>query len=101
MSEIKNKISTPRTTRAQAIVFCQPATLELIKGKKIPKGDVLEFARAAGFLGAKNTANLIPHCHPIGINSLKFDFEFLTEENYNRYFSLASFRPGIVLLSEA
>jgi len=101
MRDISNKTTTLRTARAQAIVFCQPTTIQLIKERKIPKGDVLEFARAAGYFGAKNTANLIPHCHPIGIDSLRFDFEFLTEENYKQYTMLSLFRSGIVILAEA
>lgn len=100
MQDISNKPSTLRTARAQAIVFCQSETVRLIKEQKIPKGDVLEFARAAGYFGAKNTANLIPHCHPIGIDSLKFDFKFLTEENYSQYARHTPFRSGIVILAE-
>jgi len=101
MRDVSNKPSTLRTARAQAVVFCQTKTLELIKEKNIPKGDVFEFARAAGFFGAKNTASLIPHCHPIGIDSLRFDFEFLTENNFFNYAGTGSFRSGIIILSEA
>ncbi|MFO7448093.1 MAG: bifunctional molybdenum cofactor biosynthesis protein MoaC/MoaB [Ignavibacteriaceae bacterium] len=101
MRDITDKIITLRTAKAQAIVFCKAATLELIKEKKIPKGDILEFARAAGYFGAKKTADLIPHCHPIGIDSLEFTFDFLTESNYLHYTASSSFRSGIVVLCEA
>ena len=77
MRDISNKIITLRSAKAQAVLFCQIDTLGKIKDKKIPKGDVFEFARAAGYLGAKNTANFIPHCHPIGIDSLNINFEFI------------------------
>ena len=99
--DITYKTTTLRTAKAQAIVFCKRETVERIIAQKIPKGDVLEFARAAGYLGAKNTANLIPHCHPISIDSFKFDFEFLTEENFKQFVSSSPFRSGIVILSEA
>lgn len=106
--DITNKTTTLRTAKAQAIIFCKEETLELVKTKKIPKGDVLEFARAAGYFGAKNTAHLIPHCHPISFDSLKFDFEFLTEENYrstsrvfDQFTSQPSYRAGIVVICEA
>ncbi len=101
MRDITDKQSTLRTASAQAIVYCTSATLELISKKKIPKGDVFEFARAAGLLGAKNTAHLIPHCHPIGIDSMHFDFEFLTQENYARSTGGTMFRPGIVVTAAA
>ena len=97
MRDITDKQSTLRTASAQAIVYCSSATLDLIREKKIPKGDVFEFARAAGFLGAKNTAHLIPHCHPIGIDSLHFDFKFLTPENFAGCTGGTSFRSGIAI----
>ena len=99
--DISNKINTLRTAKAQALVFCNQSSVEMIKEKKIPKGDVFEFARAAGFLGAKNTSNLIPHCHPIGIDSFKIDFEYLDEKNFKQYTTLDQFKPGIVILTEA
>ena len=101
MRDISNKPTTLRTAKAQAVVFCSRATIELIREKKIPKGDVFEFARAAGYLGAKNTPHLIPHCHPITIDSLKFDFNILTNDNFTRYTSLQEFRPGIAIVGEA
>jgi molybdenum cofactor biosynthesis protein MoaC len=42
-------------------------TIEAIKNKKIPKGDVFEFARAAGLLAVKKTSDVIPDCHPLPI----------------------------------
>jgi molybdenum cofactor biosynthesis protein MoaC len=101
MRDITNKPTTLRTATAQAIVFCNSATVELVKESKIPKGDVFEFARAAGYLGAKNTALLIPHCHPIRIDAFQFDFVFLTKENYRKITADKTFRPGIVITGEA
>jgi molybdenum cofactor biosynthesis enzyme len=39
----------------------------LIKNKKVPKGDVFEFSRAAGLLGIKKTSDVIPDCHPLPV----------------------------------
>lgn len=100
MLDITGKASTLRIAKAQAIIFCQLSTIDLIKERKIPKGDIFEFARAAGFFGAKNTSNLIPHCHPVAIDSLSFEFEFLTQENYQKYLT-DTFRSGIVVICEA
>ena len=101
MRDVSNKPTTLRAATAQAIVFCAAATVALVKEKKIPKGDVFEFARAAGYLGAKNTALLIPHCHPIRIDAFQFEFDFLTKENYRQFTSQEQFRSGIVITGEA
>ena len=45
-------------------VVMQPETLKLIESNDIEKGDVLGVARIAGIMAAKNTAQLIPLCHP-------------------------------------
>ena len=46
----------------------------------MPKGNVLEIARAAGLLGIKQTANLIPDCHPMPIEYTKIDYELNKQE---------------------
>jgi len=101
MRDITNKQSTLRTASAQAVVYCSGETARLVADRKLPKGDVFEFARAAGYLGAKNTAHLIPHCHPIGIDALEFEFEFLTEENFVRCTGQTTFRSGIAITARA
>lgn len=45
----------------------RPETIAAVEQRKIPKGDVFEFARAAGLLGVKKTSDLIPDCHPLPI----------------------------------
>ena len=41
----------------------------------MPKGDVFEMSRAAGFLGIKKTAELLPDCHPLPIEFAAVDYE--------------------------
>ena len=53
----------------------QPETLRLIAQQAMKKGDVLEVARLAGIMAAKQTGNLIPLCHPIGLDSVSIDFQ--------------------------
>lgn len=68
MVNITNKSSTLRIAVAMATVsVSKQETIEAIEQRKIPKGDVFEFARAAGFLGVKKTSDLIPDCHPLPI----------------------------------
>ena len=50
-----------------AEIRMQPATLALIRDRKVAKGDVFEVARLAGIMAAKRTSELIPLCHPLPI----------------------------------
>src|SRR6478609_213713 len=43
------------------------ATIEAIENRKVPKGDIFEFARAAALLAIKKTSDVIPDCHPLPI----------------------------------
>lgn len=68
MVNITNKSNTLRIAIAVATLqVSKQATIEAIEQRKIPKGDVFEFARAAGLLGVKKTSDLIPDCHPLPI----------------------------------
>lgn len=68
MVNITKKSSTLRIAIATATVkVSKPETIAAIEQRKIPKGDVFEFARAAGLLGVKKTSDLIPDCHPLPI----------------------------------
>ena len=79
MNDITHKNFSLRTATATAAVFCSPATLDLIKENRLPKGNLFDVARAAGLLGAKATSSLIPHCHPVPIEHLDIGFELLAE----------------------
>ena len=75
MNDITHKITTLRTATAEAVV--RPGsieTVEAIKNKAVPKGDVYEFSRAAALLAVKNTSNVIPDCHPLPVESCKVEF---------------------------
>lgn len=75
MNDITHKITTLRTAIAEAVV--RPGsieTVEAIKNKAVPKGDVYEFSRAAALLAVKNTSNVIPDCHPLPVESCKVEF---------------------------
>ena len=50
-------------------------TFELIRYQKVKKGNVLETARIAGIMAAKNTSALIPMCHPLNITHVRVDFK--------------------------
>jgi cyclic pyranopterin phosphate synthase len=46
-------------------------TFAAIEAGNVPKGDVLSTARLAGIMAAKQTANLIPLCHPLPIQKVE------------------------------
>jgi len=77
MKDITNKIETLRIAKASAVVKLKADSIKAIKTNSTPKKDVLATARAAGFFAVKNTSNVIPHCHPIPIESVIIDFELL------------------------
>ncbi|TKC01553.1 bifunctional molybdenum cofactor biosynthesis protein MoaC/MoaB [Pedobacter cryotolerans] len=81
MVDITHKSSSLRIAIATATVsVSKPETIAAIKQRKIPKGDVFEFARAAGLLGVKKTSDLIPDCHPLPIEYTAISYEI---ENLN------------------
>ncbi|WP_373073407.1 cyclic pyranopterin monophosphate synthase MoaC [Zeaxanthinibacter enoshimensis] len=76
MVDITAKDITLRTALAQAVVKVgSMETIEAIEKGKVPKGDVFSMSRAAGFLGVKNTALLLPDCHPLPIEHTRIDYE--------------------------
>ena len=83
MVDITQKQPSQRKATAQATLrVSSEATMEAIRNRQVPKGDVLEFARAAGLLAVKNTAGVIPDCHPLPIEytAIRYTLEGLTVE---------------------
>lgn len=74
MVDTTAKPDTAREARASAVVRMQPATLTLIRDRKVAKGDVFEVARLAGIMAAKKTSDLIPLCHPLPITGVTLEF---------------------------
>lgn len=74
MIDVGSKKDTRRVARAQARIKLTPEIVALIKAGKLPKGNVLEAARFAGILAAKNTAGIIPLCHNLPLNYVGVDF---------------------------
>ena len=75
MIDVGEKKDTKRIARAQAYIKLNAEIVGIIKAGKLPKGNVLEAARFAGILAAKNTAGLIPLCHNLPLNFVGVDFK--------------------------
>lgn len=81
MINITHKFNTLRKAVALATVkISAPAALKAVQEKKVPKGDVFEFSRAAGLLAIKKTSDLIPDCHPLPIEYAAFQYELVDSE---------------------
>ncbi len=65
MVDVGSKPVTHRFARASAEVVMSAETIQMVKDGLMKKGDVLTTAQIAGILAAKQTAHLIPLCHPI------------------------------------
>ena len=68
MVNVGEKPVTARRAIACGEIIMQPETLAMITAGTAKKGDVLSVARLAGIMGAKQTAALIPLCHPLGLD---------------------------------
>lgn len=74
MVDVSAKPPTERVARAQAQVVMRPEMFAMIRDQAVPKGNVLETARIAGVMAAKQTATLIPMCHPLNLTHVQIDF---------------------------
>lgn len=79
MVDVGAKEITHRLARAESFVVMLPATLQRIVDRQVSKGDVLEVARLAGIMATKRTADLIPLCHPLGIDGVDIELGPINE----------------------
>jgi cyclic pyranopterin monophosphate synthase len=71
MVDVSGKDDTQRLARATGTIRMEPATLRAITKNTVKKGDVIAVARVAGILAGKQTASLIPLCHPVPLTDLQ------------------------------
>ena len=73
MVDVSDKKPTKRFARAQAIVRLGKSIVDQIKNNELitKKGPVFQTAIIAGVMGAKKTADLIPFCHPLGLEDCR------------------------------
>lgn len=89
MVDVGDKPVTKREALAAGEVRMKPETLRQILDREVEKGDALAVARLAGIMGAKQTSNLIPLCHPLPITSIEVDFHTDPEAGIVRIGALA------------
>ena len=74
MVDVGGKAETHRVAVAVGRIRMSSQALNAIRDGAVPKGDVLAAARIAGIMAAKKTAELIPLCHPLGLDAVAIQF---------------------------
>ena len=75
MIDVSPKFHTLRYALAEGFLYGNPEVLKRVFTKNIPKGDVMEVARAAGIMAAKRCSDLIVFCHPIPLDWVEVHLE--------------------------
>jgi len=81
MANVGEKTPTFRRAVSQGRIYVGANAFNRIKQGTLPKGDVLKLAEIAGITGAKNTALMIPFCHPLGIDHVAIKTELEPDTN--------------------
>ena len=75
MIDVSPKFNSLRYAKAEGYLYGNPAALARVADRTVPKGDVLEVARAAGITAAKRCSDMIVFCHPIPLDWVEVTFE--------------------------
>jgi cyclic pyranopterin phosphate synthase len=73
MVDVGDKLVSDRTAIASGAVRMSREAYDLVTGEGVPKGDVITVAEVAGVMGAKRTGELIPLCHPLGLDHVQVE----------------------------
>ena len=73
MVDVGDKAVTARAAAAEGEIHMSADAFRLVADQAVAKGDVLTVAQVAGTLAAKRTAELIPLCHPIGLDHVEVE----------------------------
>ncbi|XKE96297.1 cyclic pyranopterin monophosphate synthase MoaC [Metaplanococcus flavidus] len=85
MVDVSDKNETVRTARATSAIMINEAIYQQIKDGTNKKGDVFAVAQVAGIMAAKNTAQIIPMCHPLALSGVDIHFEWNVDEENGHY----------------
>lgn len=96
MVDVGQKPLTLREARASGRVRMLPATQQLVRDQKLAKGNVLEVARLAAIMAAKQTFALVPLCHQIPLDGVQVEFDFPDPEHVSILATArATWRTGV------
>ena len=80
MIDVSDKLNTKRIAIASGTIHVGEYVFGLIKNNQMIKGDPIRLAEIAAIMGAKQTSNLIPLCHPLGLDKVEFVSELIDKE---------------------
>ena len=95
MKDVSNKFATLRTAAAGTSVKMSPATVERIRNKTVPKGDVFEIARTAALSGVKRCDELVPFCHSVPLDHAEIQFEIAGDQIVITAVTRAVYKTGV------
>ena len=81
MVDVSSKKETFRRALASGKIYVGKEVFDLIKNKKMPKGDPLSIAEVSGINGVKKTSELIPLCHPLPLDHISLHTEINEKKN--------------------
>lgn len=79
MVDVGDKPVTVRTATAEAILTTRADVIDRIRAGGVAKGDPLRVSEVAGLMGMKRTPDLLPLCHPIGLNGAEVRSEVASD----------------------
>ncbi|PTG79521.1 cyclic pyranopterin monophosphate synthase MoaC [Staphylococcus chromogenes] len=80
MVDVSNKDVTRRTAIAHSSIQVNDTIYNQIVNNTAKKGNVLNTAQIAGIMAAKNTATIIPMCHPLPLTGIDIEFKWTQQE---------------------
>ena len=80
MVDVGAKNVTRRRAIATGRIRLGPVAFPMVRDRRLPKGDPLVLAETAGILAAKKTADLVPLCHPLGLDHVVLAFELDSDD---------------------
>ena len=95
MVDVGGKPVQRRRAVAAGFIELAPATVQALKDRAVPKGDVLTVARVAAIQAAKRTDSLIPLCHSLPLDQLDVDFEIQEQGVGIRATVITSAKTGV------
>ena len=95
MVDVAAKAITQRRAVATGHVLISPALHSAIAESRIAKGNLLDVARIAGIQGAKETARLIPLCHPLPLDAIHIDLQLAKDRVNIRATVVCTGRTGV------
>jgi len=90
MIDVSSKEITHRKALAVGEIILSSEVIDMIKNKKMPKGDPLTIAEVSGINGVKKTSELIPLCHPLSLDHISIHTEINESKNSITVYCLVS-----------